>query len=198
MKHDLINFINAFKSTDSELVNTILESINILFEEPHIDAPKDVMTKQFHNNFTLDDLVDIKNKRHDKIHINNIDELDTFDLYIEQTGMKRDDGIIHEPMRYIRDIALGKAVISPRDNISIKLSKSDGAQFLKWITHNRYAMLSLRNYLHENPDKVMELPTTFYDDAIRNRTMSSKEVEELLPAPQNIYESVNDLYNQEI
>lgn len=189
MKQNLIKFINTFESADSELVNTLLESINVLFEEPHIDAPKDVMVKQFHNNFTLDDLLGLKKKKHKQIHVNNIDEFDAFDLYIEQTGMKRADGQIHEPMRYIRDIALGKAVISPRDNVSIKLSKSDGAQFLKWITHNRYAMLSLRNYLHENPDKVMELPSTFYDDAVRNKAMTSKEVAELLPAPRNMHES---------
>lgn len=189
MKQDLINFIHTFESDDSELVNTMLESINILFEEPHIDAPKDVMVKQFHNNFTLDDLLDLKKKQHNQIHVNNIDEFDAFDLYIEQTGMKRTDGIIHEPMRYIKDIALGKAVISPRDNVSIKLSKSDGSHFLKWITHNRHAMLSLSDYLHKHPDKVMELPTTFYDDAVRNKTMSSKEVEELLPSPRNIHES---------
>jgi hypothetical protein len=189
MKQNLINFINTFESTDSELVTTLLESINVLFEEPHIDAPKDVMVKQLHNNFTSDDLLGIKKKKRNQIHVNNIDEFDAFDLYIEQTGMQRADGVIHEPMRYIRDISLGKAVISPRDNVSIKLSKSDGIQFLKWITHNRYAMLSIRNYLHENPDKVMELPTTFYNDAVRNKTMSSKEVADLLPSPRNIHES---------
>lgn len=189
MKNDLITFIHSFEQSDSELVNTILEAINVLFEEPHIDAPKDVIVKQFHNNFTVKDLLGIEKKNRKHIRINNLGEFDAFDLYIEQTGMKRADGIIHEPMRYIRDISLGKAVISPRDNVSIKLSKTDGALFLKWITHNRYAMLSLRNYLHEHPDKVMELPITFYDDAIRNKTMSAKEVEELLPAPRNMHES---------
>lgn len=189
MKADLINFVNSYKINDSELVTSMLEAINILFEEPHIDAPKDVMVKQFHNNFTLNDLLGLEKKKRKHIHINNLDDFDAFDLYVEQTGMKRADGIIHEPMRYIRDISLGKAVISPRDNVSIKLSKSDGAQFLKWITHNRYAMLSLRNYLHENPDKVMELPITFYEDAIKHKAMTFKEVEELLPAPRNIHES---------
>lgn len=189
MKDTLINFINSYETTDSELVNTMLEAVNILFEEPHISAPKDVMAKQFHNNFTLQDLLALEKKKRKRIHINNLDDFDAFDLYVEQTGMRRADGIIHEPMRYIRDISLGKAVISPRDNVSIKLSKVDGAQFLKWITHNRYAMLSLRSYLHENPDKVMELPITFYDDAVRHKAMSSKEVQELLPSPHSMHES---------
>ena len=189
MKNDLIAFIKTFDD-NSDVISSMLEAIDILFEEPHIDAPNDVMVKQFPNRFARNDLIGLEKKKRKHIQVNNIDEFDAFDLYIEQTGMKRADGIIHEPMRYIRDISLGKAVVSPRDNISIKLSKTDGAQFLKWITHNRYAMVSLRNYLKSNPDKVMELPITFYDDAIKSKTMTVREVEELLPAPRHMHESI--------
>ena len=190
MKQNLTNFILEFKQDDPELIKSLVEAIDILFEEPHIDAPRDVMVKQFDNHFTVGDLLQLEKKKKKTIHVNNLDEFDVFDLYIEQTGMRRADGIIHEPMRYVRDISLGKAVISPRDNISIKLSKSDGAQFLKWITHNKFAMMSISKYLHEHPDRVMELPITFYDDAVKHNTMKAEEIEQLLPAPRNIHESI--------
>lgn len=186
MKQILRNFILEFKNSNPDLVNSILEGMDILLEEPHVFAPKSSVVK---NEFSLNDLLEMEKKKKQKIHVTNLEDFDSFDLYVEQTGMARADGVIHEPLKYIRDISLGKAVISPRDNISIKLNKSDGAKFLNWISQNKFAMLSIRAYLHENPDKVMELPYTFYDNAVKNKTMPAKEAMELLPSPRGIHES---------
>ena len=186
MKQTLRNFILEFKHSDPDLVNIILEGMNVLLEEPHIFAPRSAMVK---NEFSVNDLLELEKKKRKTIHVTNVEDFDSFDLYVEQTGMTRADGVIHEPLKYIRDISLGKAVISPRDNISIKLSKADGANFLNWISQNKSAMLSIRGYLQENPDKAMELPYTFYDNAVKNKTMPAKEVMELLPSPRGIHES---------
>lgn len=186
MKQILRNFILEFKNSDPDLVNIILEGMDVLLEEPHVFTPKSSMVK---NEFSLKDLLELEKKKRKKIHVTNMNDFDSFDLYIEQAGMARADGIIHEPLKYIRDISLGKAVISPRDNISIKLSKADGANFLNWITKNKFAMLSIRSYLQENPDKAMELPYTFYDNAVKNKTMPAKEAMELLPSPIGMHES---------
>jgi hypothetical protein len=195
MINELCVFIESLRTeSNTDIIDTVFEAVSILLEEPHIDAPRGMPKTSLINNFSSSDLKGISThtgkKKPAPIHINNLDQFEAFDLYIEQTGNKRADGQIHEPMRYIRDISLGKAVISPRDNVSIKLSRADGSQFLKWITRNRMAMLSIRDYLMHNPDKVMELPFTFYEDAIKNKTMSYSEVKDLLPAPRGMHESV--------
>lgn len=194
---------NLRNYSNSKLLDVILESINVIFEAPHIDASKNQRMQMFHNMFNQEDVKEAQNKFKNKFQllpkdvkakfvkpIISLMDIDAIDLYMEEEGSLRQDGKVHEPIDYIRDIINGKLVISPRDNVPIQLSKTDGKEFQHWIADNPLAMMEIKQLLIEHPERANILPFDFYNDAIKNGTMDAHFVQILFPAPVSMHEGI--------
>jgi len=207
MQSNIAFFIGSLRNeSNSDLINIIMESISVIFEGPHIDASKNQRIQMFHNLFNPEDVKEAQSNFKNKFQmlpkdvkakfvkpILTLMDIDAIDLYVEEEGALRQDGKIHEPIRYIRDIIDGNMVISPRDNVPIQLSKSDGKTFQSWVVENPIAMMEINSILERNPERANILPFSFYNDAIKANTMTSDFIQQLFPAPVGMHESISDL-----
>lgn len=203
MLRNIVTFIESLRNnSNSDLINTIIESISVIFEAPHVDASRNQRMQMFQNLFKNTDVDDLQTEYKNKFTmlpkdvkaryvkpIITLRDIDAIDLFMEEEGAHRQDGKIHEPIRYLRDIIDGNLVISPRDNVPIQLSKHDGKEFQHWVTDNPMAMMEIRHILEEHPERANVLPYDFYVDAIKAKTMSSEFVQKLFPAPVSMHES---------
>lgn len=201
---NIVTFLESLRnSSNNQVIDVILESVSVIFEGPHVDAARGQRVTMLKNLYTPSDIeankTDFKNKfsyvpktyrKKFNRPLTDMRDVEAIDLYMEDEGVLRPDGKIHEPIRYIRDIIDGKLVISPTDDTPIKFSTSDGKVFQKWITSNPMAMMEIKHILSEHPERASILSHDFYDDAIKDGTMKSRFVQELFPAPIGIHESI--------
>ena len=236
MNTQFLAFLESLKDDSTDLLlESITEAYSVLFEEPHIMINGD---KELHNNVPVSELAKLL-KNSNKSDFNQLVKLkkdlhgkksnypsptdksnapldipsgmDYFDLYMEETGRKREDGKIHEPIRYINDIYRGKLVISPRTNTPIKLDdKQDRELFMDSLSSNYFTATAIIQYLlddkYNNPnrgiDKAGLLPDKFYSQFISKarlkknafhigdeKTDLPQAIEYLKPKPTSMHES---------
>ena len=237
MNSQFIAFLESLKDeSTSDLLESITEAYSVLFEEPHFTFNGD---REVHNNVPVTELSQLLKKSTNKdfkklikmkkgilgdktnspmvnpIPHTNIGDIpqamDYFDLYMEFTGKKREDGKIHEPIRYISDIYRGKLVISPSTNTPIKITdKADRELFIDSIASHYIADKAIIQYLlddkYNNPNRGMDktslLPDRFYSrvydtgkfkkDAFRmgdEKISLAQALQYLKPEPASIHES---------
>lgn len=201
MNTHFLAFLESFKDESNiDLLESITEAYSVLFEEPHIMINGD---KELHNNVPVDELskllktaditdksklIKVKKELHgnkekyivpsvktDKSLDRSQGLMDVFDIYMEETGVKREDGKIHEPIKYINDIYNGRLVISPKTNTPIKITdKNERELFMDSLASNYFASIAIIQYLlddkYNNPnrgvDKAVLLPDKFYSQVL--------------------------------
>ena len=237
MNSQFLAFLETLKDeSTTDLLESITEAYSVLFEEPHFTFNGD---GEIHNNVPVTELSHLLKKSTNKDFRNlikmkkgilgdktnspavnpitntNIGDIpqvmDYFDLYMEYTGKKREDGKIHEPIRYLSDIYRGILVISPSTNTPIKITdKSDRDLFIDSIASNYYADMAIIQYLlddkYNNPNRGMDktslLPDRFYSKVYETGKFKKnafrvgndkvdliQALQYLKPEPINIHES---------
>lgn len=237
MNSQFLAFLESLKDeSTTALLESITEAYSVLFEEPHILINGD---KELHNNVptselsrllktsTSHDINELVKSKKDlygnkvssivptikqPITLDNSQSvIDAFDLYMEETGVKREDGQIHEPIKYISDIYNGKLVISPKSNTPIKISdKYERKLFMDSLASSPFAVSAIIQYLlddkYKNPsrgiDKAILMPDTFYSQIQGNDILNKarfiignvqidfqQALKDLKHKPSSVYES---------